>query len=142
MSKYDLDLGRRVGSVIYAIIGLFSPIIIIGSFGWNFMFYNEPINGFGNYPRLLWCVIWVSLGFACIAYEASKWPHHLESAFPSYYTVYLIVLLVIASAVFGFFHIFDATKNYLFYFLSGPVSFILGFHVDKIINDPFVLLKK
>lgn len=138
MNNKIKDEGRFVGSLIYFFGGILILNFFIQKFGLNFIFYDKAISGFGNYPRLIWCLVCVFLGFALIAYRASK-GRHGDKAFPQYYLSYLVTLLIVASVDFAFFHIFQPTSNYLFYFLSGPMGFILGYYADQAKTNPLGL---
>lgn len=140
MSKNIKDYSRLFGSIIYFIAGISLLLLNIRLAG----FYNDPINNFQNFPRLIYAIGFTFLGFSLIAFRASQ-SNHDKGAFPSYLTSYLITLILTGSLVFGFFHIFDSTSNYIYYFLAGPIAFILGYHADEAKNNPiglFSLLKQ
>lgn len=138
MFKKIKDRGRFIGFGVYLLVSLLIIVVSVKIFGWKFIFYNEAVDGFGNYPRLIWCLACVFLGFSMIAYRASMVSHE-NSAFPDYYLSYLLTLVLVASVDFAFFHIFQSTSNYLFYFLSGPLGFTFGYHADQAKINPLGL---
>lgn len=132
------DRGRFIGSLVYFLLSIGVLAFVTYKFGFGFIFYDSAMNGFNNYPRFIWCLVCVFFGFSIIAYRASKGAHD-GKAFPQYYLSYLLTLILITSVDFAFFHIFQSTSNYLFYFLSGPAGILLGYHADQAKGNPLGL---
>lgn len=138
------DKGRFIGAIVYIIFAILIISTLLLCRGFNFVFYNNAINNFQNYPRFLWCLAWSFIGFSFIAYEISRISplNGRGKAFPDYYTIYFIILMGSASLVFAFLHIFDKASNYLFYFFAAPISFMVGYNVDVIRWRILDLIKK
>ncbi len=144
MNKKIKDKNRFIGAIVYFIAGMLLLVFVLARFGFDFIFYNDAVIGFDNYPRFIWCLACVFMGFSAIAYRASLSEHkdkqgNYKTPFPYYFTSYLLVLILASSIDFAFFHIFDSTSNYLFYFLAGPVGFVLGYHADQAKINPLGL---
>jgi magnesium-transporting ATPase (P-type) len=125
-----VDEGRLAGAIIYFIFGFLVFFVPHIFFHYKY-FENEVINHF-NSSRFLWCLACSFWGFAGIAYESSKVTNKGRSAFQSYYTTYLLLLIAISSLVFAVFNILKSTNNYLFYFISAPTAIFLSYNIDHI----------
>lgn len=132
------DEGRFIGSLIYSFTGILLLNFFIQRHGLSFIFYDDAIQGFNNYPRFIWCLSCAFWGFSMIAYRASL-SNHKNRAFPQYYLSYFLILILVSSLDFAVFHIFKSTSNYLFYFLSAPTGFTLGYHADQVKINPLGL---
>jgi hypothetical protein len=148
------DTGRFIFAIIYFIIGLLIIFLMPKLFNYNY-FYIISKNDFNNFPRLIWCIAFSFIGFSALAYEASKSEHKDEKnngekekevkskkAIYSYLYYYPIILIANSSFIFGIFHIFKETSNYLFYFLSASCAVYLSFQVDHIRTLIYELLSK
>lgn len=141
------DLGRLIGCIVYGFLGFVTIIVLaaLDYYGKADFFYDQASNNFSDGKRLLWCLAFSFIGFAAIAYRASKGQYKRgDEAWRYYPTTYLTILILISSLVFSFYHIFNETRNYLFYYISAPTCFILGYFSDrapqiaeKIISKPF-----
>jgi hypothetical protein len=138
--KTTKDKSRLYGAKIYFVLSIliFGAIFLIWK--WNY-FTDAPLPGFRNWRRILWCISWSFLGFSAIAHKSSK-KNHTGSAWPSYATVYPLALVFISMIVFSVLHIFEGTKNYLFYFLSTPICFVFSYSIDQLIEKKFAYLKE
>jgi len=132
------DKGRFIGSIIYLVIGL---VILIFMLIWGTtFFYNSAPKDVTNWKRILWCLVWGCWGFSYTALQQSKVSHN-DPAWKSYISKYLVAILFVASLVFSILHLSDKTSNYIFYFLSAPITFILSFNIDRSIGDTINILK-
>jgi len=92
------------------------------------MFYLDKKGNFDDLFRFAWCVSSSFVGFALIASQ-SRFSEKLP--YGPYLFYYPVLLLMISSLVFSLVSIFDVTSNYIFYFLSFPLCFILSFLTDS-----------
>ena len=106
------------------------------------LFYNEPIENFENWPRLIFCIAFSSLGFFFSAFSASKFIHEKSALQDGYLTKYPITLILLSSLVFGLFSAVEITNNYVYYFISAPICTIFAYHIDRLLQfDPLKVLK-
>lgn len=139
LSEKYTDKGRLMGGIYYLIIGVAILGYIRRRWGWSY-FYDEPLEGFENWRRLLWCLAWSCFGFFCIAYQASKMKNK-DKAFPDYATLYPTALFLISLTIYSILQVFKGTSTYIFYFLSVPLCFSLSFMIDVIIFERDKLFK-
>jgi hypothetical protein len=135
------DKGRLFGAILYFALSIFIFFLLPKIINYNY-FYNEAIPNFSNYPRFLWCLACSFFGFSLIAFEASKGVHPGKRAIHSYYSIYLFALIAISSLVFGILHINKQTSSYLFYFISTPIAFYMGYQIDTTRTKILELLAK
>jgi hypothetical protein len=133
------DKTRLIGAVIYFLTAIALLIVIIGWSWRSDYFYDQPLHGFENWRRLIWCFMWCFLGFSVIAYRSSLNPHD-NKAWPSYATSYLIILIHIALITFSILQAFQGTHNYVFYFLSSPICFSMSYSIDDVIKEKLKIL--
>src|SRR5438874_5683217 len=109
-SKFP-DKGRLIGAVVFLVIGL-SLIPIFAHFGG---FYATAEGNVHDAIRLLWSISWCCIGFALIAYRNSKKTHGTPAR-RSYFSIYPLSLLIVATVIFAVLHTSKNTSNYLYYF--------------------------
>ncbi len=134
------DKGRFLGALIYYILAIFILFILPHYLKIN-LIYTKSIDDFSNYPRFLWSLAFSFFGFSMIAFRASEKEHPDSPAWKSYPTIYLVNLIIISSLVFAILHISNQTSNYLFYFFSSPICFMLSYYIDSLLKSPLDLLK-
>jgi hypothetical protein len=122
---------RLVGAGIYFLVAV---VLFCFIMSWPNYFYNQPLCGFENWRRLIWCFMWSFVGFSIIAYKSSLGSHP-NNAWPSYATSYLVILVHIALITFSVLQSFPRTQNYVFYFLSAPICFSLSYLIDGVLKE-------
>ena len=131
---------RFYGAILYFALGVILIFfLIITEFDLLFISEKYPI----FLPRILWCFSWSCMGFAWIAYKASK-REPSEGAVPSkvsYLTIYPIFMILVSFLSFAIFQTFEQTNNYLFYFWSAPFCSFLSYCTDSILKDPIGFIK-
>lgn len=131
------DGSRFIGFIFYALLGVILLCFIIKN-----GFYNEALESFNNWPRFIWSLSFGCFGFSAIAFRASK-SFHKSSGIESYTTIYPVTILIISCLVFVLFNAIESTSNYLYYFVSAPISFSLTYYIDKILKfDPLDVIRK
>ena len=128
------DRSRLIGAIIYFALAIIIVVVAI-MYWWPKYFYDEPLQGFANGRRFWWCLAWVFFGFAVIALRSSK-KTHPNTAWPSYAVSYPLALCLASSFVFSILQMIKTSPTYLFYFASAPISFLLAYHIDVVINKP------
>jgi len=113
--------------VVFSILYLLLSVLLIYIFR-DKIFYFQPYENSWNIYRFIWCIAGVSLGFSVVAFALR---HHKRTPLPEYITHYPAQLIAMATLVFGVLHIFEATRGYLFYYLSFSLCFTLGYLVDS-----------
>jgi len=88
----------------------------------------KEILEFAYLYRFFWCLAGSFLGFSVLAFQGRYDP---RSPFPIYLTYYLPLLIVISSLVFSTLYLLSKASGILFYSISFPVCFILGYLVDS-----------
>ncbi len=95
---------------------------------WNGMFYFEAEKNSWNIYRFIWCFSATALGFFVVALSYIRLS---VSPCPDYAIHYPFQLMAISALVFGGLNLFEATKGYLFYYLSFGLCYTLGYLVDS-----------
>jgi len=149
------DRWRFTGALLYLGIGI--ALLYLAR---DEMFYVMPkagqsfsvgrVENFDNLPRYVWCLACAMFGMSAIAFEASKvGDADRGSEAPkgfgvlvSYFSRYLIGLLLTSSLIFVVFSAYDETKGYLFYFATAPSCFVFGYLVDFIVQRPFYFINR
>lgn len=97
----------------------------------QYVFYLEEVNNFGNWPRFLFTLVFVIIGCTLVIYDSSH--RHMREdppVFWTYFSRYLIAVIVLASIVFVIFNAVESTSNYLFYYIAGAVGVGAGYNID------------
>lgn len=123
--KYNLNHLLRV---IFAIFYYLLSILLVTHFKTK-IFYFQVLKDSWNFYRFIWCFASSSFGFANIALISRK---NDNSPLPQYLTYYPLQLLASSALIFSFLHFSEKTSGFLFYYLSFPLCFILGYLVDRI----------
>ncbi len=82
------DNGRLIGAVTFLISGVVLVPIFAHFWGWSAVFYDTAKGNVHDAIRLLWSISWCCIGFAFIAYRASK-TVHATPAGRIYFPIYL-----------------------------------------------------
>ena len=135
------DRGRLIGAGVFLIVGVFLIPIFAFFWGLSAVFYDTAKGNTHDAIRLLWSISWCCIGFAFIAYRASK-TTHVTPARQTYFSIYPLSLLILATLIFAVLHASKNTSNYLYYVLSAPLAFVLSFHIDTLLKRPLDLLKR
>jgi len=122
--KYSLNQLLRIGFVFFYYL---LPILLLIHFRTK-IFYLQALKDSWNFYRFIWCFASSSFGFANIALISRKSDN---SPLPQYLTYYPLQLLASSALIFSFLHLSEKTSGFLFYYLSFPLCFILGYLVDK-----------
>lgn len=133
------DKTRFIGAVAYFLAAVVLLIVIVV---WNYKygyFYDQPLQGFANWRRLIWCSMWSCFGFAAVAHKSSLSPHG-NSAWPSYATSYLFVLAHVVLITFSLLQAFSGTQTYVFYFISAPICFSMSYLIDDVLKEKLKIL--
>ncbi len=64
------------------------------------------------------------------------------SAGRTYFLIYPLSLLILATLIFAVLHASKNTSNYLYYFFSAPLAFVLSFYIDTLLKSPIDLFKR
>ncbi|MHA1336271.1 MAG: hypothetical protein ACTSPW_11075 [Promethearchaeota archaeon] len=124
---------RIIFSIIYA-----TCAILIFFINKEKIFYIKPIIDSYNWYRFLWCLSGSLLGFSVLSFHIRN---HPLSPFPSFLTYYPFLLIMISAIVFSVCHLFDKTSGFVFYYISFPICFTLGYLVDNYWNFLTSLIK-
>ena len=96
-------------------------------------FYNQAIDGFGNIYRFFWVLPFSFIGFSLLALLVAKnGGSKDDKPWVSYIFNYLPRLIALSLIIFSVLHIFAATSNYIFYFLSSGMALYLGYNIDGV----------
>ena len=125
-SEPKTNLWRVAFAIMYGVIGLGMILFLRGE-----LFYLQAPDDFSNFCRFLWCIACSCIGFAVLAFHVRQ---KSKSPFPSYLTWYPLFLIAISSLVFAGCHLSEKSSGYLFYFISGPLCFILAYLVDSFLH--------
>jgi len=123
--------------VLFSILYFLLAIGLVLYFRDN-MFFFQPDETSWNFYRFIWCIASVSLGFSTLAFNLR---HISRNPMPEYVTHYPLQLIAVATLVFGTLHIFEATRGYLFYYLSFSLCFTLGYLVDSYWSFVLTIIK-
>jgi len=93
----------------------------------TYIFYFDVKHENWNFYRFLWCIPFAFLGFSFLALIYIRSP---DSPFPKYLIYYPILLFFMCSIVFGVLHLFKSSSSFLYYYLSAPICFTLGYLAD------------
>jgi len=125
---------RIIFTIIYFVLAVLIVII------WNQkIFYLSVISDSYNLYRYLWCISCSSFGFSVLSFHVRT---HPNSPFPSFITYYPVLLFVISALVFSICHLFEATSNFVFYYLSFGLCFAMGYLIDNFWTILSSLIKK
>ena len=123
MESKCIKTWRIIFTLFYFIIACL--IVIIWK---DKIFYMKIIDDSYNWYRFLWCLCSSFLGFSVLSFHVRN---HKNSPFPSFITYYPFLLFVISALVFSVCHLFDKSSGFIYYYLSFPICFILGYLVDS-----------
>ncbi len=102
------------------------------------MVYLEPQAGY-QFDRYLWCISASCFGFAFLSVQ--HW-YNSKSPVLKYTLYYPVLLFVISALVFSIVHMFEASRGFVFYYLSFSMCFILGFLVDQFWDFVLSIVKR
>jgi hypothetical protein len=135
------DKGRLIGAAVFLISGVLLIPIFTPFWGLSTVFYDTAKGNIHDAIRLLWSISWCCIGFAFVAYRAGKKTHE-SSARLTYFSIYPLSLMILATLIFAGLHASKNTSNYLYYFFCAPLAFVLSFHIDTLLKRPIDLLKR
>jgi hypothetical protein len=113
--------------VIFSSVYLITSFAILAFFK-DRMFYAEQITGFADIFRFIWCINSSLFGFALIA---SQDRFNTRLPYGPYLFYYPPILLAISALIYSLLSVSRLTNNYIFYFFSFSLCFILAFLVDN-----------
>ena len=124
----------------YFIIGLAICVASYFFWRWPFLPLVPTDNAVGASRRLAWCFGSSLIGFSLAAVYSlrSSKGTGKKTPFPAYITYYPLFLIVDSLFVFGFLHLFNKTKTYLFYPFATWAGVNLGFFIDNVRFDHFL----
>ena len=133
-----INRNRLYCVIVYFGISLILLLIIFLKLKTHVFYFNVKSDNWNLY-RFLWCIPFAFLGFSFLALIYIK---SSDSPFPKYLIYYPILLLFMCSLVFGVLHLFKSSSSYLYYYLSAPLCFTLGYLADDFKNLATTAFKK
>jgi uncharacterized membrane protein HdeD (DUF308 family) len=143
MLKNIQDKYRFYGAVLYGIIFIFGLAALI--YYHDIFFYNVAKSDFNNWPRFIYVIISSFFGFIFIAVQSAK--NHKTDKNPispilSYFSRYLMILILCDAIIFGVLNAITSTSNYIYYYLSPAFGIAIGYYVDIIATYGFNFIIK
>ncbi len=118
--------------------GYLTIAVVLVCYRWNEMFYFKHLDSY-QFDRYLWCISMSFLGFFFVAVQHWDNPNSPVLKYTLYYPV---LLFVISALVFSIVHMFEASRGFVFYYLSFSMCFILGFLVDQFWDFVLSIVKR
>ena|SRR5688572_11442208 len=126
------DCGRFIGGWIY-LLGALGVLAVVG---WSSLSDLKAAWEAVDVSKWFWCVGFACVGFSLNAFKASAKGPRSTSAWPKYLTLYFPVLLLTAFFVDVTVEVYTVDKADFFYSVASPLAAALGYHCDRIINNP------
>ena len=118
----------------FVLIGISAAIFIffISKIGWdNFFNYNYFDNNWGQWPKVIWILIWAMVGWATAAFIASSDKNAgLKDFLVKYLLIYPISIGIITIIISWIMFRIEPFDNNLFYITSTFASLFLGYRID------------
>src|SRR3989339_86453 len=128
-SLYEYSENTHCWRLVFSILYLVGGILIIFLFRGKMFYPHASFEAFWNFHRFLWCISCSCIGLSGIAFLFRK---EKEPPIPKYIFNYPINVIARAALAFSAVHLIPGTNNYLFYYLSGSISFLLGYFIDDL----------